>query len=72
MSKFTDENAAGIREIVKETGVEISALWCGWEVAPTWDFIDGYHTIGLVPLAYRARPRAKFKRRLRFRKKKSA
>lgn len=34
MSKFTDENAAGIREIVKETGVEISALWCGWEVAP--------------------------------------
>ena len=54
-SKFTDENAAGINEIIKQTGIEITAFWCGWDVAPTWDFIDGYATIGLVPIAYRAR-----------------
>lgn len=55
MDKFTDENAAGIRQIAADTGVEISALWCGWEVEPTWNFPDGYHTIGLVPITYRAR-----------------
>ena len=55
MSKFTDENALGIRRIADDTGIEISALWCGWEVEPTWNFIDGYHTIGLVPVTYRAR-----------------
>ena len=55
MTKFTDENAAGVNAIVKETGVEITAFWCGWEGGCTWNFIDGYHTIGLVPIAYRAR-----------------
>ena len=55
MTKFTDENAAGVTAIVKETGVEITAFWCGWEGGCTWNFIDGYHTIGLVPIAYRAR-----------------
>lgn len=54
MTKFTDENAAGVNEIVKQTGVRISALWCGYDFPVVWNFNEGYHTIGLVPIAHRA------------------
>lgn len=53
--QFTDENTKTINEIVKETNVEISAFWCGYEGATVWDFIDGYHTIGIVPVGVRSR-----------------
>lgn len=53
-SKFTDENAEGIRRIVQETSVEISAFWCGYNGTMRWNLIDGYHTIGIVPVYERA------------------
>lgn len=53
MSKFTDENASAINAACKKYGVEVSALWCGWEGPQEWNFVNGYHTLGLVPIAYR-------------------
>jgi len=53
MTKFTDENAASVVAASREYGIEISALWCGWEGEAVWNFIDGYHTLGLVPLRTR-------------------
>lgn len=51
---FTDENAKAVKEISRKTGIRISALWCGYDFPVTWNFYDGYHTIGLVPVTYRA------------------
>ena len=53
MTKFTDEKAASVVAASREYGIEISALWCGWEGEAVWNFIDGYHTLGLVPLRTR-------------------
>lgn len=53
MSKLTDDNAERVKIAVKQTGVEISAFWCGWSGPQEWNFIDGYHTLGLIPIAYR-------------------
>lgn len=53
MNKMTDENAEKIITATKKYGVKVSAFWCGWEGAAAWDFVDGYHTLGLVPLYYR-------------------
>lgn len=53
MTKMTDENAEKIITATKKYGVKVSAFWCGWEGATAWDFVDGYHTLGLVPLYYR-------------------
>lgn len=53
MTKFTDENAASVVAASREYGIEISALWCGWEGEAAWNFVDGYHTLGLVPVRTR-------------------
>ena len=50
---FTEQNVDAIREAVAETGVEITAFWCGWEGPRVWNFIEGPDTLGLVPVAYR-------------------
>ena len=55
MSKLTEEYAKIVLDAVKETGVEISAVWCGWEGEATWDFIRGPITLGIVPVPYRAK-----------------
>ena len=48
------ENFAGqINQAVKETGVEVSALWAGWSGPKEWNFTGGPMTLGLVPPAYR-------------------
>jgi hypothetical protein len=49
---MTAENA----EIIKETlrgKARISSLWTGWSGPAVWDSVDGPHTLGLVPPAYR-------------------
>lgn len=53
MARYTDENVEKIKKTTAETGIEISTVWCGWEFPSTWDFIDGYRTIGLVPREFR-------------------
>lgn len=53
MTQFTDDNVERVKIGLKETGLELTALWCGWEGECAWNFIDGYHTLGLVPLRYR-------------------
>ena len=50
---YTDENAAKVRDAVKNTGMEISGLWAGWSGPAMWNFYDGPETLGLVPKAYR-------------------
>lgn len=52
---WTQENAAGTKELLQEYGVTVSAFWCGWEGPKVWDFYDGQLTLGLVPPEYRAR-----------------
>ena len=37
-SRWTDENAARLNELLEEYGVTISAFWCGWEGPCTWNF----------------------------------
>ena len=50
---FTDEMAELVKTSAKEWNIEISALWCGWSGPVVWNFYDGPHTLGLVPVAYR-------------------
>lgn len=49
----TPENAEKVKEAVRRTGVQISAVWAGWPGPKAWNFIDGPSTLGLVPEAYR-------------------
>ncbi len=53
LSLFTDEKAEEIKTACAETGVAVSALWCGWSGPCTWNFYEGQTTLGLVPAAYR-------------------
>lgn len=50
---WTEENAAYVRRCLAETGVEISAFWCGWTGPCVWNFYEGQQTLGLVPPEYR-------------------
>lgn len=50
---FTPEWAERAKNAAKERGVEITALWCGWEGPAVWDLVDGPLTLGLVPVTYR-------------------
>ncbi len=50
---FTEEKAEEIKAACAETGVTVSALWCGWSGPCTWNFYEGQNTLGLVPQAYR-------------------
>ncbi len=50
---YTDEYAQKVNDAVKETGIEISAVWAGWAGPCEWNFKYGPSTIGLVPVAYR-------------------
>lgn len=54
VSIFTDDaEAEKIASAIKESGVEISALWAGYSGPCEWNFTAGPETIGLVPAAYR-------------------
>ena len=50
---MTDEYAEKILAATKEAGLEISAVWCGWEGEAAWDFIRGNLTLGIVPVYFR-------------------
>jgi len=52
-SRFTLETAHQVLAASKQYGVEITAVWCGWEGPAVWDFLDGPLTLGLVPPAFR-------------------
>lgn len=52
-AQWTQAEADALRTISAETGVAITAFWCGW-VGPTiWNFTEGPETLGIVPVAYR-------------------
>ena len=53
-AQWTPQNARGIAALSRETGVEISSFWCGWEGPRVWNFYEGQRTLGLVPPEYRA------------------
>jgi L-ribulose-5-phosphate 3-epimerase len=53
MGAFTEENAALVKKVAKETGMTISTFWCGLPGPATWNFTDGPLTLGLVPESYR-------------------
>ncbi len=53
VASYTDENVAKIRETSAKYGVEVTAVWAGWDGPCIWNFFDGPATIGLVPAAYR-------------------
>lgn len=52
-SLFTHGMTQKIIAARQATGIEITALWCGWEGPAVWNFNDGPQTLGLVPPAYR-------------------
>ncbi|MBQ9743569.1 MAG: sugar phosphate isomerase/epimerase [Clostridia bacterium] len=53
LSLFTDEMAEKIKKAADEAGLEISAVWCGWSGEAQWNFVRGYHTLGIVPVYFR-------------------
>ena len=52
---WTEENAAQVNSLTRAYGIEITAFWCGWEGPKFWNFTEGPETLGIVPMAYRAR-----------------
>ena len=50
---FTPEMAERIVKASEKYGVEVTALWCGWEGPAQWNFYEGPLTLGLVPPEYR-------------------
>ncbi len=52
-SMFNEETAEVVRAAVKETGIRVSTLWCGYSGTVEWNFTYGPLTAGLVPPAYR-------------------
>ena len=50
---WTEENAQAVQTACRDTGVTLSAFWCGWEGRRVWDFYEGQLTLGLVPADYR-------------------
>ena len=51
--RMTADNARLVRDLAERYGIEISALWCGWDGPCEWNLLRGPATIGLVPAAYR-------------------
>jgi L-ribulose-5-phosphate 3-epimerase len=50
---FTPAMAERVKNAAQQRGIEITALWCGWEGPAIWDFLQGPLTLGLVPVTYR-------------------
>lgn len=50
---WNKEEAERVKALLKETGITITAFWCGWEGPKVWDFLQGPETLGLVPPSYR-------------------
>lgn len=52
-SFYNDKYANIIKKTINNLDIEITAFWCGWSGPKEWNFIDGYHTLGIVPIMYR-------------------
>ena len=52
-SLWTEENAQTIKSLMAQYGITISAFWCGWQGAHSWDLYEGQQTLGLAPTVYR-------------------
>ncbi|NLA53285.1 MAG: sugar phosphate isomerase/epimerase [Clostridiales bacterium] len=50
---WTAQEAENLTSILQETGMTITAFWCGWEGPKEWNFYQGPETLGLVPPSYR-------------------
>ena len=53
-SLYTEENAKAAKDMLAGK-IKISSFWAGWSGPAVWDSIDGPHTLGLVPPAFRAK-----------------
>lgn len=69
MELMSDAYAEIIKNAAKNNNLEISAVWCGWEGEARWDFIDGYVTLGVVPVYFRKKRVANLKKGSDFAKK---
>lgn len=52
-SLLTEEYAKKVLDATNEAGLEISAVWVGWDGEATWDFVRGPMTLGIVPVYFR-------------------
>ena len=52
---WTEAQAERIPPLCQKYGIELTAFWCGWEGPKFWNFTEGPETLGIVPVAYRAR-----------------
>ncbi len=50
---LTDEYAQKVIECTKKYDVKITACWCHWSGPAHWNFTEGPHTLGIVPMQYR-------------------
>ncbi len=66
---MTDEYAEKVLECTKKYDVRITACWCGWSGPAEWNFTEGPHTLGLVPVTYRHMRAEELKKKFDFAKK---
>ena len=52
---WTEAQAERIPPLCQKYGIELTAFWCGWEGPKFWNFTEGPETLGIMPVAYRAR-----------------
>jgi len=50
---WTDDMVETITKSQKKHNIKITAFWCGWSGPQVWDFYEGPHTLGIVPISYR-------------------
>ena len=49
---YTEKNAETVRNMLKDK-IRISSFMAGWSGPAVWDNVDGPHTLGIVPPAFR-------------------
>jgi len=49
---YTEKNAEAVKKMLKDK-IRISSFWAGWSGPGYWDNVDGPHTLGIVPPAFR-------------------
>jgi len=49
---YTEKNAETVKKML-DGKIKITSFWAGWSGPAVWDSVDGPHTLGLVPPAFR-------------------
>lgn len=49
---YTEKNAETVKKMLNGK-IKITSFWAGWSGPAVWDNVDGPHTLGLVPQAFR-------------------